>query len=287
MYYLLLILIYPISLLPLWMLYGLSDFAFFILYRVTGYRKEVVRDNLTHAFPQKSAEEIEVIMRKFYSSFCDQWIETLKLLSISKRSLKKRMTGNWEVLQQLGEEGRNTYILSGHTYNWEWATSTVPLYAPQYFACVYQPLSSKGFDKLMLRIRQRTGTHTISMKSLKGGFKTLLSKQYILGLAADQNPAVVEVADWVPFMNREAPFFRGPEMMPRRARAAVVLIGIRKVKRGYYHARLERITDDASTAAPGTILRSYVSFLESELHAQPENYLWSHRRWKHKRKTAE
>jgi KDO2-lipid IV(A) lauroyltransferase len=286
MYYLLLIIFYPISLLPLWVLYGISDFACFILYNIMGYRKEVVRDNLTHAFPEKSADEIEAIMRRFYRSFCDQWIETVKLLSMSNRSLNKRMTGNWEVLQQLGEEGKNTYLLTGHTYNWEWANAAVALNTPQSYACVYLPLSSKGFDKLMLRIRERTGTRMISMKALKSGFKSLLGKQHILGLAGDQNPAVVEVAEWIPFMHREAPFFRGPEMMPRRAKAAVVLIGIRKVKRGYYRAYLERICDDASLTAPGEILKRYVNFIETQLHAQPENYLWSHRRWKHKRKTG-
>jgi KDO2-lipid IV(A) lauroyltransferase len=286
MYYLLLVLIYPISLLPFRVLYGISDFAFFIIYSLMGYRKEVVRDNLTHAFPQKSAEEIETIMRRFYSFFCDQWIETVKLLSMSKASLHKRMAGNWEVIQSLEAKGKNIYILSGHTFNWEWANASIPLICSCRYAGVYLPLSSEGFDRLILRIRSRMGCFMISMKALKGGLKSLQGAQYILGLAADQNPSVVEVAEWIPFMHREAPFFRGPEMMPRRAKAAVVMISIQKVKRGYYRAHIEQVCEDASTTAPGEILQRYVSFIESQLQEQPENYLWSHRRWKHKRKTV-
>ncbi len=226
-------------------------------------------------------------MRRFYRSFCDQWIETAKLLTMSRASLSARLSGNWEVLQQLGGEGRNTYLLTGHTFNWEWANAAVAMHTPQQYACVYLPLSSAAFDRLMLRIRTRLGPQMISMKGLLSGFKKLGQATYILGLAADQNPAVVEVADWVPFMHREAPFFRGPEQMPRRAKAAVVLIGIRKVRRGYYRATLEKLCDDASAMAPGAILQGYVSFLERQLEAQPENWLWSHRRWKHTRQHPE
>jgi KDO2-lipid IV(A) lauroyltransferase len=124
----------------------------------------------------------------------------------------------------------------------------------------------------------------VSMKALKSGLQQLRDKRYIMALAADQNPSVVEVADWHPFMNREAPFFRGPENLARRAKAVVFFAGIRKVRRGYYHMHLERVWDDASASAPGEITRAYVAFMEKTLHAQPENYLWSHRRWKHKRK---
>ncbi len=283
MYYLLLAFFYPLSLLPLPLLYLLSDLAYVVIFRIIGYRKEIVRDNLRHAFPARSADEIEAIMRKFYRSFCDQWIETIKLLTISRAALDRRMKGNWEVLQRLGAEGRNTYLLTGHTFNWEWANAAVAMNTPQTYACVYLPPTNAAFDRLMLRLRTRLGADMISMKGLMGGFKRLQREQHILGLAADQNPVKVELAEWISFMHREAPFFRGPEQMPRRAKAAVVLIGIRKVRRGYYEAALEQLTEDASQLPEGAVLNGYVRFLEAQLEAQPENWLWSHRRWKHKR----
>jgi KDO2-lipid IV(A) lauroyltransferase len=286
MYYLLLAVFYPLSLLPLWMLYRLSDLAYMVIFHALGYRKEVVRSNLSHAFPSKSTAEIEAVMRRFYRSFCDQWIETVKLLTMSRAALSRRMQGNWDVLQQLGGEGKNTYLLTGHTFNWEWANAAVAIHTPQTYACVYLPPTNAAFDRLMLRLRTRLGADMISMKGLMSGFKRLQREQHILGLAADQNPAVVEVADWIPFMHRDAPFFRGPEQMPRRAKAAVVLIGIRKLRRGYYQATLEKLTGDASQLAPGSVLKGYVQFLERQLEAQPENWLWSHRRWKHKRPAA-
>ena len=286
MYYLLLAIFYPLSLLPLPLLYGLSDFAYLIIFHGMGYRKEVVRSNLQHAFPAKSEAEIEQIMRRFYRSFCDQWIETVKLLTISRASLDRRMQGNWEVLKSVAAEGRNAYMLIGHTFNWEWANAAVAMHAPQLYACVYLPPSSAAFDRLMLRIRTRTGAVMISMKGLVAGFKQLQKGQYALSLAADQNPAVVEVADWIPFMHREAPFFRGPDQMPRRAKAAVLLASILKMRRGYYKLTLDLITTDASQMEQGEVLRKYVANIERQLEIQPENYLWSHRRWKHKRPAA-
>lgn len=286
MYYVLLFFLYPFSLLPFSVLYRISDVTFFLIYHVMGYRKEVVWDNMRNAFPDKTEEEISAIRKAFYKNFCDQWIETLKLLSISEKALKKRCTGNWEVFRSLGAEGRNTYAMLGHTFNWEWANVVCQYNVPQQFAGVYLPLTNKGFDRLMYHIRSRSGGWLVSMKALKSGLSRLKDKQYILALIADQNPAVTEVADWMSFMHREAPFFRGGEQMARRAKAAVVFAGIKKIKRGYYQIHLDRICTDASQTEAGHILHQYVRFMERQLQEQPENWLWSHRRWKHTRQSG-
>lgn len=284
MYYVLLAILYPLSWLPLRVLYLLSDFAFLLLYYVTGYRKGVITDNLTHAFPEKTPEEIAAIQRKFYRSFCDQWIETVKLLSISKKELNRRITGNWEVFRQLDAEGKNTYALLGHTYNWEWANVVCQYNAPQQFAGIYLPVSSRSFDRLMQKIRSRSGGWLISMKAIKTGLQQVQGVRHIIGMIADQNPSDPDVALWLPFMHREAPFFRGPEQMARRAKGAVVFAGIQKVKRGHYRITLEQKWADASVTETGEITRAYVAFMEQQLRAQPENWLWSHRRWKHRKK---
>lgn len=287
MYYLILILLYPVSLLPLSVLYLLSDLVFVILYHVIGYRKGVVDENLRHAFPEKSQEELKRIRKQFFKNFCDQWIETLKLLSISKAELDRRFTGNWEVFQQLGKEGKNTYAILGHTFNWEWANVACQYHTPQQYACVYLPLSNTAFDRVMLRIRSRSGALMVSMKALKSGLAKLRDTQHILALAADQNPSEPELAEWISFMNREAPFFRGPEQMARRAKAAVVFAAIRKVKRGYYSIHLVRYCNDASQTSSGEILQDYVKFMEQQLHEHPDNWLWTHKRWKHVKKPSQ
>lgn len=280
MYYLLLILLYPLALLPMRALYLVSDVVYGLLYYILGYRKQVTSDNLRHAFPEKSEAEIRQIMKRFYRNFCDQWIETLKMLTISEKELNKRVKGNWEVFRQLDAEGKNTYALLGHNFNWEWANLACQYNSPQQFAGVYLPVANKAFDRLLHRMRTKGGGWLISMKE-KRGFQRLQQVRYIVGLIADQNPSNLSVATWLPFMHREAPFFKGSDQLPRRAKAAVVFAGIKKLKRGHYEVNLQLLTDDASTLNENDILRAYVSFMEAQLRAQPDNWLWTHKRWKH------
>ncbi|MEO6832346.1 MAG: lysophospholipid acyltransferase family protein [Chitinophagaceae bacterium] len=286
MYYLLLLIFYPLSLLPFWVLYRISDLGFVVIYHLIGYRKEIIRSNLSHAFPEKSEAEILRIQRLFYKGFCDQWVETIKLLSIRPKALAARMRGNWDLCNQLTENGKSLYLLSAHNFNWEWLNAAAAYHAPVYFTGVYLPVDSKGFDRLMYFARSRTGTNLISMKGLLSGMKAMRGKQYVIGLLADQNPSQPDVAAWLPFMHREAPFFRGPEQMARRAKAAVAFVGMEKIKRGHYRIKLETLTEDASQMPEGAVVAAYVAFVERQLAAQPENYLWSHRRWKHTRKDA-
>jgi len=282
MYYLLLFIVYPLSLLPMRVLYIFSDAFFVFAYHIVGYRRWLVMENLYHAFPEKTELELKQICKTFYRSFCDQWIETLKLVSMSENALNKRISGNWEVFEQLHNAGKNTYALLGHTFNWEWANVACQYNALQQFAGVYMPVKNKAFDRLMQRIRKRGNGILISMMSKKSGFQQLEGR-YMVGLIADQNPSNLKSAVWLPFMNREAPFFKGPEQLARRDKAAVVFAGIKKVKRGNYEVKLELLTDDASQTQSGSIMQQYVNFMERQLREQPANWLWTHRRWKHRK----
>jgi len=281
MYYLLLILLYPLAAIPLRVLYLLSDVLYFFLYTVSRYRKDIVLDNLRHAFPEKSQEEINTICKAFYKSFCDQWVEMLKLLTISERELNKRFTGNWEVLEQLRIEGKNAYVFLGHTFNWEWANVASQFNIKQQMAGVYLPLENSAFDSFVLKLRKRANGIMVSMKAKKEAFAELNKVQHVLGLIADQNPSNLNNVLWVNFMGREAPFFIGSAYMAKKGKVAVVLSSIKKIKRGYYHLEMERLCNDATEMDAEAIVKAYVAHLEKQITAQPENWMWTHRRWKH------
>jgi len=280
MYYLLLIVLYPLSLLPLRVLYILSDLLYVVAYYITDYRKPVVWDNLKHAFPEKTDAELRKIRKAYYHSFCDQWIETLKLLSISKEQLNKRIIGNWEVFAELDKEGLNSYAMLGHTFNWEWACVATQYNCKQQFAGVFMPTEQKGFDRLLSQVRTRGGGWLISMKAKKA-FQRLQGVRYIVGLIADQNPSNMNGTLWAEFMHREAPFFKGPEQLARRNKAAVVFAGIKKIRRGYYEVNLELVTKDASIYTDSVITQDYIAFMEKQIREQPENWMWTHKRWKY------
>ncbi|HET8574430.1 MAG TPA: lysophospholipid acyltransferase family protein [Edaphocola sp.] len=281
MYYLLFFITFLLSLLPLWCLYGLSRLCYLILFHILAYRKKIVFDNLRFAFPRKDARELNGLMRAFYGSFCDQWVETLKLMSLSPKKIKQRFPGNWAVFEQAARSGNGkVVVMMGHQFNWEWGNLATPLNFSGQYAGIYLPVSNKAVNRLMLYIRKRTGALLIPANDLREGFLKLNPDKHILAFIADQSPGDFRRASWHLFMNRPAAFLRGPEKVARRQQAAVVFVGLRKLKRGHYEIRAEQICENAEALPNGELLKHYIAFLEKELHRQPANWMWSHRRWK-------
>lgn len=274
--------IYALSLLPLRVLYGLSDLAYWGIYRGIGYRRRIVREQLQAAFPEKSPSQIRQMKSRFYRNFFDQWVETLKLASLSPEALARRLPGNWDLLEELRLSGKNVCIYLGHQFNWEWANLATQWQSRQDFAGVYLPLESGVFDRVMQKIRQRGGGYMISMKASRAGFSWLKERQHILGLIADQNPSRVDQSFWIPFMGRPAPFFKGAESLGRRPGTQPVFLEILREGRGQYRAHLEIMEiPPQGWGEPGNLMRDYVLRLEKSLGRQPENWMWTHRRWKH------
>lgn len=281
MYYLLYAILYLLSLIPFRVLYLISDFFYFILYRLVGYRRKVVMANLAIAFPNKTEAEKTQIAKEFYRNFIDTFIETIKFLSISDRSFRKRVTGNFEILEQLHKEGKNVHLHSGHFFNWEYMNWAIPAFTPFRFIGVYYPSDNKAFEKLMLKIRQRYGGFLLTVRNFRTSFHHYAKQQYALGLYADQNPSNLGQSFWLPFFGRITPFLAGPEKSARISNATVVFANHYKVKRGYYHVTFSIVTSEPREFERGQLTKLFVSFLEKSIQERPYNYLWSHRRWKH------
>ena len=281
MYYVVFGLLYLFSLLPIRVLYVLSDFIYLFVYRVFGYRKKVVFDNLKRAFAEKTNKERELIAQKFYSNLIDSFIETIKLLSASKSFLNKRITANWEVLEPLYKSGRSCQMHLGHTFNWEWGHHVLAMHTPYNILVVYMPLSNKNFERLMYNLRTRHGNTFISPGEMSEAMKTHKNSQYLLGLVADQSPGGLHSAYWTNFFNIPTAFVSGPEKGARAVNIPVVFSSITKSKRGYYHAYLEIACNDPSTLKEGDLTLMYAAFMERTIINNPEMWLWSHRRWKH------
>ena len=283
MYYIVYSLLYLISLLPMRVLYWLSDGIYFILYYVTGYRKEVVMDNLAIAFPSKSEAERKKIAREFYHNFVDNFIETLKLLSAGEAFIKKRFSlDNPECFERFREEGRRCQLHLGHNFNWELASIAVPFYTAYKFLIVYMPIENKIFERLFRKLRARTGTILLPATQMAASLLPYRDSQYMLALVADQAPGNPANAYWLNFFGRPTPIVRGPERGAIVGNIPVVFAQIYKVKRGHYRGRLELGSDNPSRLPEGELTRKYVSYLERAITEHPSMWLWSHRRWKHK-----
>lgn len=281
MYYVVYGLFYLISLLPMRILYIISDGIYLVVYYGIRYRKEIVMRNLEMAFPEKTNEERVKIAKEFYHNLLDSFVETIKLVSASKRFLEKRVRANWEVLEPLFQSGKSCQLHLGHTFNWEWGHHVLSSHTNYQVVVVYMPLNNAVFEKLMYNLRIRHGTKFIAASHMSKSMETFKDSQYLLGLVADQNPGNLNTAYWLNFFGKPTAFVSGPEKGARAANLPVLFASIVKPKRGHYHATIEVACEDSSAMNEGELTLQYAHYMEKVISANPEMWLWSHRRWKH------
>lgn len=287
-YYIFIIKAWFISLLPFWLLYRLSDFLFLIIFFLVRYRRKVVAINLKNSFPEKTDSERKRIEKHFYRNLCDLIVEFVKIQNISPETYKKRMVvTNPEILRKLYQEKKNVFMSVGHCGNWDWFAKTMPYLFDYKVFAIYKELSNKDFDRYMLKNRKRYGT--LEMLESKSAYKQLLQARQTVNaivLAGDQTPGGKELDYWTNFLHQDTPFFNGIDKMARSLDYAVLFFDIKRVKRGYYEVTINPVTLNPKETKTNEITENYVRLLEKAILNSPDNWLWSHRRWKHKREGA-
>lgn len=281
LYYLVII---PISLLPFPVLYGLSNFIFFVFYYLIGYRKKVVLGNIQRSFPNKTAKEQEEICKKFYKHFCDLILESLKAFTISEKEVLKRVTcKNPEGINKYFDQGKSVIIAGGHYNNWEIFAVAVDKLIKHQVVGIYKPLTNKYFDEKMRVTRGKYGLEMISTKSVKQYLDQHLNDLTATIFAIDQSPSNPNSAYWTTFLNQDTGVLFGTEKYAKDYNYPVVFGRINKEKRGHYSFEFFDVTDKPQETAYGEITEKITRMLETDINKQPEYWLWSHRRWKHKR----
>jgi Kdo2-lipid IVA lauroyltransferase/acyltransferase len=273
-----------ITLLPLRVLYIFSDLFYVVLYYIIGYRKKVVEENLKNSFPEKTNKELNSIKKKFYKHLCDLFIENLAMMHLNKKQITKRLKyKNIEILQRLYKEKKNVIGVFGHYNNWEYLCN-FPLIVPFTTLPIYKQLNNKYFDGFYYKIRSKFGAIPMAMHQTLREISYWKEKgnPLLVACIADQSPMKHEIQYWTTFLNQPTPVYLGAEKIARKSPWAVVYINIRKIKRGYYEADVELITEDGTKTAPHEITEKHVKALEKTIRTNPEFWLWSHRRWKHK-----
>lgn len=276
--------LFVLSLLPMRLHYMFSDFIYVIVYHLVGYRKKLVRKHLSDSFPDKSEEEIVRIEKAFYSWLCDYLVETLKLLSISEKELKRRMVfKGTDLVNELAEDGKSMALYLGHYCNWEWITS-LPLWVTPQLHCgqIYHVLENPLFDKLFLKLRQRQGAVCIPMaETLRKLAEYRQKKQVvIIGYISDQVPFWNNIHHWLDFLNHDTPVLTGTERLARSAGHAVLYLDVERPKRGYYVAEIKLIERDPKKTKDYELTDAYFKLLETTIKRAPQFWLWTHNRWK-------
>ncbi len=280
------IILFPLFLignLPLWALHLISSFFYFLAYKVIGYRKKVVLENLQKAFPEKSHEEHLKIMKQFYKQLCDVFAESLHLLRMSpEESIRRYTFKNTGEMEDLYAKGKSIICVTGHYANWEW--SCVGWHQLQFRTIgVYKPLMNKVMDRFYIHLRTRLGSQVVPMHStFKFSVSALKNKERIaILLMGDQRPGSFEIKHWLNFMNQETPVLYGPEKIAKKLDMPVVFFDVRPVKRGYYEVWPRIISAEPKKTEDFEITHKFFEVLEEQIRENPAYYLWSHKRWKY------
>jgi Kdo2-lipid IVA lauroyltransferase/acyltransferase len=269
---------------PFWFIYVISDVFYFIVYYVIGYRKKVVTENLKNAFPEKSENEISVISKKYFRQFCDLTLETIKMQGMKQSDFKERMkVTNADLINNYFEQGKSVMVLTMHYNNWEWGVY-LSVYIKHKSIAVYKPLQNAKIDWFMNKTRTKFGTELVKNNQI---FRRVLqaekqNEKVFIWLAGDQTPPVFHKF-WYRFLNQDALFYPGPAVISKRFNQPVFFQKIEKTGRGKYKTTFELLFENPAHFSETEIIKAYIQRMEEVIHEKPEFYLWSHRRWKHKR----
>jgi KDO2-lipid IV(A) lauroyltransferase len=265
-------------------LYKLSDIFRFLIFNVGRYREKVILTNLQNSFPYYNKEKIHSIAKKYHRNFTDIIFETIKLRSISKKDLLNRFDLEMDLLDYYYQRKKNVVVVSGHLGNWEMLNLFASAKLSYQIVVVYHELANDIFEDWFRKVRTKFGTEMVPMKDAMAKAMEPRDKPFLFVLVNDQSP-VPEKAYWTNFLNQDTGVFRGVELIARRLNAPVLYMGILRdeIKRGFYKTYFKLITEDPKHEPTNQILQSQIEYLEKDIVRQPDNWLWSHRRWKHTR----
>lgn len=276
-----------IAILSFRMLYVLSDFLRFWLYHVVGYRKKVVRKNLRNSFPEKTVEELKAIERKFYRYLCDYMLEDMKLLRMSKEELYHRMSYyNKEQYLEMIEKHGGIVVMIPHYANYEWLIGMGAIMQPGDVPMqVYKPLKNASLDKLFKHLRSRFGGYNVPKHSTAREIIKLKreNKKVVVALITDQSPNMSEAHYWTTFLNQDTVFMDGAERIAKMMNYPVFYSELIKERRGYCKVEFDLVAESPKELPDGAITEIFARRLEQTIQREPAYWLWSHKRWKHKR----
>lgn len=278
---------YPFLLLIGWLpfraVYVLSDFLYIVLCKWIGYRKKVVFQNLRNSFPNKTEAEIDRIAENYFRYLCDLILETIKKIKMTEQESNERCIYHLSPeVKKLVDEKRSLILLMGHQGNWEWAGTGFTLTAGSQLYVVYKTLSNPYFEKWMVKSRTMFGTRLIKMENTLRDMLGNRSNPASYAFIADQTP-MPPAPHWLQFLQQDTPVFTGAEKLARKLNYPVVFINIKRMKRGYYEIFTEVLAENPKETAENELTETYFRKLEMEIERMPETWLWSHRRWKHRR----
>ena len=280
--------IYFLALLPFRLMYIFSDFLSFVLYRIIGYRKQVVRANLIRTGFGDDPAQCLAIEKAVYKHFCDLYLETFKSLTLSKRQIQKRfVVNNTSLIQDFALQGKSVIMMGGHYASYEWLLS-MGYYSDHTAYGIYAPLANPYFNKLVIKARRRFGAFLIPRRETVSSIKKHAENNHLAlyGFASDQSPKIKRKTYFRSFFGTEVPVFTGAERIAKEHDIPVLMAKVRRVKRGFYETEIIVLSKNPKEVKNFEITDQFTEELESLIKEDPSHYLWTHNRFKRLRKAT-
>ena len=272
------------SIQPYWLLYMKSDVCYFLTYHVVRYRRKVVRENLLRSFPEKEDKEIKAIEKHFYRNLCDLFVEAPKMMCMGLDGYSKRITyTDTEALDRLIEQKKSIFFAIPHSGNWEWFGKLMQTFSAHHPMALYKKVKSPVFERFIYELRTSLPVEMIESNSALRALAQRTGQLDQVMILADQSPQGLKTDYWTEFLHQDTCWFTGLERMAKYLDYAVVFVAMKRVRRGYYELTFQPITETPKETEKGYIMEQYARHIERFIQEQPDNWLWSHRRWKHVR----
>ena len=273
-----------LSTLPFPVLYAFASCLAFLAYRVFPYRQNVVRENLSRAFPDMDEVALRDTMKRYYLGFAQVLVELIKAATLSGDELLQRVKINGlEGPRALLDAGKPVLLVAAHQCNWEWMLLGLSQQIGYRIDAAYKPLVNPWAEREMLAIRTRFGSRLVPAKGLLGDILQHRKEVRAVCMVADQEPTTSEHKHWTRFLNRDTAFYMGAEEIARVTKYPAFFVGMRRVKRGFYQIELQPLTKDGEKLSTGAMTERYASMVEKQIRDAPPDWPWSHKRWRLKK----
>lgn len=256
-----------------------------LTHSIIPYRKKVIQSNFERSFPDASKQEIKTYVKKYYYFLASLVMQSLQAFSLSKEQLEQKVKFiNNDVLQPFVDAKQPFIVIIGHYGNWELMGLSGSFTPNVQFHSLYRTLENEPINQFVVQNRQRFGLKLIEEKQAIRQIPSILKEDACNALVflADQ-ATLPKRAFWFHFLNQDTTFVKGPELYAKKYNCPVLFGGLTRTEDGNYEAHYEIITTTPLQCEDGEIMSKYAQLLEQQIKNNPPYWLWSHKRWKHKR----
>lgn len=226
--------------------------------------------------------EKTLLLKNIYRNFSYLWMEYLQAnIKKSAEMMKSCRFHHIEHLDKALERGKGIILVTGHMGNFEWFAYVLSMMGYK-IAGVAKRQSNPYINELIYNSRRQFGTEVIYTKSaMKDGIK-ILQENKMLGLVADQDAKHRGI--FVDFLGIPSSTAVGPAVFHLRSGAPMIFCAA--IRRDYaqfdvyFEPPLETVYDKATDENIRTITQRHVRALERWVRQYPEQWFWTHRRWK-------